>query len=135
MKKPETPARIIILLIRTFSVLMIAGGIVRIFAGENTFALFGIGQLWIEEPYALYVYKILGAFVIFTGASVYAVFGDPVRYRKILLLWAYLLLMTGGVMLASGLVLNIPWIFSLPDYLFVFTLAALIFGVRNKINS
>lgn len=135
MKKQETPARTIILLIRIFSVMMIAGGIVRILAGENTFALFGIGQLWIEEPYALYIYRILGAFVIFTGVSVYAASGDPVRYRKILQLWAYLLLMTGGVMLVTGLALNIPWIFSLPDYLFVFTIAALIFALRNKISS
>ena len=135
MKNQETPARSIILLIRIFSVLMIAGGIVRIFAGEKTFVLFGIGQLWLETPYALYIYRILGAFVIFAGASVYAVSGDLVRYRKILLLWAYLLLMTGGVMLASGLSLNILWIFSLPDYLFVFVLAVLIFAVRKKIST
>ncbi|MFP4469581.1 MAG: hypothetical protein ACLFPE_02785 [Bacteroidales bacterium] len=121
------------ILIRIFSILMITGGVVRIFAGERLFVMCGIGHLWIGNAYGLYIYRVLGAFVIFAGATVYLAAGDLHRYRKMIRLWIFLLILTGVTMLISGISSRIFWIYTLPDYLFMFVLALLLFVAQRDV--
>lgn len=47
--------------------MFIIGGLVRLFAGEETFKIFGIEKLWLDNDYHTYIYKVLAAFVVFMG--------------------------------------------------------------------
>ena len=113
-------------ILKIFGVLMILGGLVRLFAGEQLFALAGISALWSDHPYFLYIYKVLGGFVILSGATILIISVDIARFLPLIKAWGFLFIVVGAVMTWSGasLGLLLPWY--LPDILFSFLTATIL---------
>ena len=119
------------LLIFILGVLMTLGGLIRIFANQMLFELFFMGQLWSQDPYFIYIYKVLGAFVSFTGASFIVVSFNISKFQSLLKTWSIMFLFIGVVMIFAGFLSGIPLFFFLPDFLFCFLVAILLFVLQH----
>jgi hypothetical protein len=108
------------------AVTLLGGGITRILATRAVFELVSIGELWMEQPYSLYIYRALGGFVVLAGIVLLALARDPERYRTVLRACSLGFLMIGVVMIASGLSLGLPLRHYLPDPLYCFGVAGLL---------
>jgi hypothetical protein len=102
-------------LLRFVAVTLLVGGTVRIFATRALFEAFGMGDLWMQSPYSLYIYRVLGGFVVLSGIVIMVVSDAPGTYRKLLLGTAIGFAVIGAVMLASGLTSGLPVRFYLAD--------------------
>ena len=120
------------LIMRIIGYLFILGGIVRLFADETIFELLSIQGAWTDHPYFIYIYRVLGAFVIMVGLVVIQVSGNPGKYGEIMrmLMWGFLV--TGAVMLVTGILTGLPNYLFVLDALFVFVLAILFDGWRKR---
>ncbi len=119
---------------RILGYLFLFGGVVRLFADENLFELFYMQDAWTDHPYFIYIYRVLGAFVILTGLLIIRISRDPAMHREIMymLMWGFLVI--GGVMLVTGILADLPiYLFAL-DALFVFILAILFDRWRKQAN-
>lgn len=67
------------------SIAFLIGGIVRLFANETIFRVFRMEHLWSGEPFFIYIYKLLGVFVIWVGIILLICSKDVVRYRSIII--------------------------------------------------
>jgi len=86
---------------------MIFGGAVRLFAERKIFESFLIGELWSSHPYFIYVYRVLGAFVILAGIVVFIIARDPLRYEQLLKACSLCFAFVACVMFLGGLLLRI----------------------------
>lgn len=118
-------------LLLIISLLFMLGGIVRLFANEGTFGIFQMAHLWSGDPFFVYVYKVLGVFVVWMGILLFVASKDVVRYRGIirgsilgLLLFFIVSLWTG---LATGLGLR----YFLVDAVFALFLAVLFYMIQK----
>lgn len=102
-------------LLRFVAVTLLVGGTVRIFATRALFETFGMGDLWMQSPYSLYIYRVLGGFVVLSGILIMVISGVPGTYRKLLRGAAIGFAAIGAVMLASGLISGLPVRFYLAD--------------------
>jgi len=105
-----------ILLIISF--LFILGGIVRLLANETIFRVFEMQQLWSGEPFFIYIYRLLGVFVIWIGIVLCICSRDVVRYRSILLGSVLALALFFVVSLLTGLTVGLELRFFLVDSIF-----------------
>jgi hypothetical protein len=112
-------------LLQVIAVTLLVGGGVRLFANRALFERFGIGEVWLKQPYALYIYKVLGAFVILVGIITFIMAHEPERYRRLLVGLAFSFIIVGIVMIAAGALLRLPLRFYLPDPLYCFAVAGL----------
>jgi heme A synthase len=113
-------------LLQVIAVTVLVGGGIRLFANRALFEIAGIGDVWIDQPYAVYIYRVLGAFVVFVGVVVIMVARDPERYHRLLVCLAGAFLFVGVVMIVAGSILALPLRFYLPDPLYCFAVAGLI---------
>jgi hypothetical protein len=118
-------------LLQVVGVTLLVGGGVRLFANRALFELVGLGDVWIDQAYGLYIYRVLGAFVVFVGIVVIMIASDPERYRLMLSGLAAGFLLVGVVMVVAGSVLALPPRFYLPDPLYCFAVAGLILIVAK----
>ena len=119
-------------LLKVFSVFVVIGGLVRLVANQQTFQSFMIGELWVSHPYFVYIYRVLGAFVIFAGVTIFMISQDPARYAKILRVWGFCLLLIGAVMGVAGYVLGMSLLHYVIDSLFIFIIAVLCFSLGSQ---
>lgn len=115
-------------LLKVFSVLIVFGGLVRLVANRQTFGSFMIEELWVSHPYFIYIYRILGAFVVFAGITMFVISMDPVSYRRILRVWGYCFLFISIVMLIAGYSLHMSFIHYAFDFIFCFFIAVVCFS-------
>lgn len=108
------------------AVTLLGGGITRVLATRAVFELFSIGELWMEQPYGVYIYRTLGAFVVLAGIILLVLARNPERCRTILKAYSLGFLIIGAVMIASGLSLGLPLRHYLPDPLYCFVVAGLL---------
>jgi len=108
--------------LRILSILIIIGGLVRLVANAQTFQSFMIGELWMSHPYFIYIYRMLGAFVVSTGVTMFVIAHDPVRYARILRVWGFCFLFVAVVMFLVGYFLRMTFV----HYAFDFTFCVLI---------
>jgi hypothetical protein len=113
-------------------VFMIFGGLVRLVANQQTFQSFMIGELWVSHPYFVYVYRVLGAFVILVGITLFLISQDPARYARILRLWGFCFLLVGCVMVVAGYLLRLSILHYAVDCIFTFILAALCLSLGTR---
>jgi len=118
------------IILKVIAVSLIFGGAVRLFANKILFELFSMGELWMQEPYSIYIYKVLGAFVVFTGFIFWIISRNPEQYREMLIFFAFGFIFIGIVMSLAGIILNLPLKYYLPDPLYCF----LVGGVLLKIT-
>ena len=67
------------------SLAFIIGGVVRILANEDVFRLFRMEHLWSNEPFFVYIYKLLGVFVLWMGILLFIASQDVKRYKGMVL--------------------------------------------------
>ena len=108
------------------AITLLVGGTIRIFATRALFGAFGIGDLWMQTPYATYIYRVLGGFVVLTGILMKVVSGDPSRHGKFLKGYAVGFAMIGVVMVLAGLTTGLSSRYYLPDPVYCFLIAALV---------
>jgi hypothetical protein len=114
-------------LLKIFSVLIVFGGLIRLVASQQTFQSFMIEELWVSHPYFLYIYRILGAFVVLAGITMFVMSRNPVHYSRILKLWSLCFLFIGIVMFIAGFLLNMSFLHYAFDFIFCFVIAAVLF--------
>ena len=120
--------------LKIVSLLIIFGGIVRLFANETVFIIFGMDALWTDHDYFFYIYKVLGAFVILTGLVIYSISRDINKNLNILNTIKLGLFIIGATMAISGFIVKLPLIFYLPDFLFCFLITILFQIISNKVK-
>jgi len=115
----------------TISLLFMLGGMVRLVANEGVFRIFAMEHLWSGDPFFVYVYRLLGAFVVWMGILLFVASQDIIRYRGIirgsmlgLFLFFIVSLWTG---LATGLGLH----YFLVDSIFSLFLVALLYIIQK----
>jgi hypothetical protein len=112
--------------------LFILGGVVRLFANKALFAIFQMEKLWTDHLYFIYIYRVLGAFVIFTSIILFMISKNLKQYTALLPGLSVGFLIIGLVMLISGRLLNLPLIFYVLDFLFCFLIAWLFYDMRDR---
>ena len=66
------------------SLLFMLGGVGRLVANESIFRIFAMEHLWLGDPFFLYIYKLLGVFVLWMGILLFVSSRDVIRYRGII---------------------------------------------------
>lgn len=118
------------LILKVIAVLFILGGAVRLIANRATFQSFLIGQLWSSHPYAIYIYRVLGAFVIFVGTSLFIAAQNPKQYAVLLKIWSFGFAFVGVVMLLAGMLLRLSVMHYAPDFVFCFIIAIVLYAAK-----
>ena len=113
-------------LLRLVAVTLLLGGVVRVFATEALFRTFGIGEIWMQTPYATYILRVLGGFVVLTGILLMVVSSGPERNRRLVNAYAFGFAIIGAVMLVTGLTSGLPLRYYLPDPIYCFLIVALL---------
>lgn len=113
------------------SIAFLIGGIVRLFANENLFRVFEMEHLWSGEPFFIYIYKLLGVFVIWVGIILFICSKDVIRYRKIIIGSILGLALFSLVSLLTGVVTGLGLQFFLVDSLFSLFLIAVLYLVQK----
>ena len=114
-------------LLKIFSVLIVIGGLVRLVANRQTFQSFTIGELWVSHPYFSYVYRVLGAFVVYSGATMFVIAHAPFRYATILKVCGFCFLFVSMVMFVAGYTLHMTLVHYAFDFLFCVSVATVCF--------
>jgi hypothetical protein len=118
------------MILKILSILFIVGGIVRLLAGKDLFEFFFMEALWSDHHYFIYIYRVLGAFVIFTGLILFVVSKNIKHFAPLFPALAIGFALTGMIMLLSGLAVELPLIFYLPDFVFCFIMAWFIYTFK-----
>ena len=113
------------------SIAFLIGGIVRLFANENVFRIFRMEHLWSGEPFFVYIYKLLGVFVIWVAIILFICSRDIVRYRSIIIGSMLGLALFSVVSLLTGLVTGLGPQFFLVDSIFALFLIFVLYIVQR----
>jgi uncharacterized membrane protein len=119
-------------LLKVSSIFVMIGGLVRLLANQQTFQSFAIGELWAFHPYFTYVYKILGAFVVYAGITMFIIARDPVRYTTILKAWGFCFLFVSMVMLVAGYTLHMSFAHYGVDVIFCLFISVVCFSLGYR---
>ena len=119
-------------LLRILGALFILGGLVRIFANNALFEIMRMGDLWTSHPYFLYIYKVLGAFVILTGMIIYVISFRLPEQKNLLSALSYGFILLGLVMALTGYMTGLPIAFYILDFVFCFALAFIFYRIKTK---
>jgi hypothetical protein len=113
------------------SLLFMLGGMVRIFANEPLFRIFAMEHLWSGDPFFVYVYKLLGAFVLWVGVMLFVSSTDVVRYKGIIRGSILGLLLFFVVSLWTGLATGLGLQYFLVDSIFSLMLVLLFYIIQK----
>ena len=116
-------------ILRIVAASLLLGGAMRLAANRVLFKAFGIGDLWVEVPYAIYIYRVLGAFVVLSGILLMTVAQAPEKYRLLLKVYAIGFAVIGLVMLVAGLTVGLPYRYYLPDPIYCFIMTIVLWSV------
>lgn len=124
-------------ILRFFSLLVIFGGLVRLIANRSTFQSFLIGELWTSHPYFIYIYRLLGAFVLLIGVTLFIIASDPEKYALVLRTWGISFFVIGVLMLFAGYFVRLSLVHYLPDFAFCFIVGfvCMVVGKRRSEGS
>lgn len=131
MSKIETSGRRQWVL-KTLALLFMFGGIIRLFANEDLFRLFYMQDLWSDHPYFLYIYRVLGAFVLMTGLFIFGISKNIEGHAALIpfVKWGFLVI--GCTMLATGYFVGLHWLFYVFDFIFCFGLAGYFHFIEKR---
>ena len=117
--------------LQVLSILFIFGGIIRLFANRYIFKLFYMESLWIDHSYFIYIYRVLGSFVILTGIILFTISKDLRKYVDLFCPFIIGFVVMGLVMLVTGILIDLPLIFYFPDFFFCFIIGWFIYSIRS----
>ena len=118
--------------LKVLAILMIVGGAVRLLANQGTFQSFMIDNLWVSHPYFVYIYRVLGAFVVLAGVILYMIGRDPVRYASMLQAVAFCFSLIGVVMVIAGYALKMAFMHYAFDFFFSFLVSVVCFSLSVR---
>lgn len=118
--------------IRFLAVLFIFGGIVRIVATSGLFSVLGMEDLWVDHAYFIYIYKVLGGFVILTGLLLWSLAGKAGEWVGGLRMMKWGMGIVGFVMLAAGWRSGLDVRFFLIDVVFSWLVAVLLYREQQR---
>ena len=110
-------------ILQIFSILFMLGGIIRLFASKAIFELCLMTNLWVNHIYFVYIYRILGAFVILVGLMLFAISRNLKIYYNLLYVLTIGFILIGFVMMITGFLLKLHLVFYVFDFVFCFALA------------
>ena len=113
------------------SLLFMLGGIVRLFANESIFGMFQMAHLWTGDPFFIYIYKLLGAFVLWVGVMLFVSSKDVIRYKGIIRGSILGLLLFFVVSLWTGLATGLGLQYFLVDSIFSLFLVVLLYVIQK----
>jgi len=116
--------------LRILGALFIVGGVVRLLANRSMFAIFRMENLWLDEPYFIYIYKVLGGFVVTTGLLLFVV--SSVRAVRAV---KYGMVLTGSVMFVTGWWSGLPPVYYLIDGVFCCMVALVMHKVQGRLSA
>lgn len=103
----------------------------RLLANESIFRVFEMEKLWSGEPFFIYVYRLLGVFVIWTGIILYICSRDVVKYRSIIIGSILALALFFVVSLLTGFAVGLEFRFFLVDSIFSLFLIILFYIIQK----
>jgi hypothetical protein len=124
----EMDKRKILLII---SLLFMVGGVARLLANENILRILGMEHLWSHEPFFLYIYRLLGVFVIWAGIILFVCSKDMIRYRGVIRGSVLALILFFLVSLLTGLSVGLELRFFLVDSIFSFFLIIVLLVIQK----
>ena len=119
-------------ILQIISMMLIFGGLVRLFANKAAFEIFGMKNLWIEQKYFIYIYKVLGSFVILTGLLFFSISKNIENNLNVLNIMKWGLIIIGITMTISGFYLRLSLLLFAPDFIFCFAIAFYIHAILNS---
>jgi hypothetical protein len=114
------------------SLMFIVGGIGRLVANVGVFRIFGMEDLWSDEPFFIYNYKLLGVVVIWIGIVLYVSSKDLSSYRDMIRGSILALLLFFVVSLFVGLSFGLKFKLFLVDSVFSLFLVVAFYIVQKK---
>jgi hypothetical protein len=112
--------------LRVIAATLLGGGVVRLFANEAWFEAFGIGAIWMQTPYSIYIYRVLAGFVILSGILIWIISNAPERYRRLLKGYAWGFCLIGIVMVVASITSGLPHRYYIADPAYSFIVAILL---------
>ena len=113
------------------SLLFMLGGVGRLVANESIFRIFAMEHLWSGDPFFIYIYKLLGVFVIWMGILLFVSSRDVIRYRDIIRGSILSLLLFFVVSLLTGLSVGLKLQYFLVDSIFSLILVLLLYIIQK----
>jgi len=107
------------------------GGIGRLVANKGVFRIFQMEHLWTGEPFFIYIYKLLGLFVIWIGMVLFICSKDVVRYRSVIRGSTLALALFFVVSLLTGFITGLGLKFFLVDSIFSLILIVLLYVIQK----
>jgi hypothetical protein len=118
------------------SLAFIIGGAVRILANEDIFRFFRMEHLWSNEPFFVYIYKLLGVFVLWMGILLFIASQDVKRYKGMVLGSILGLALFFVVSLVTGFTAGLELLYFIVDSIFSLFLVVVLYLIyRNASNS
>ncbi len=108
------------------------GGIGRLVANEGVFRIFRMEHLWSGEPFFIYIYKLLGVFVIWVGIILFVCSKDLIRYKGVIRASILGLLLFFVVSLLTGFITGLGLKFFLVDSIFSLILIVLFYIIQKE---
>ncbi len=117
----------ITIVLQIIATAFVLGGTVRLFANEATFEIFKMGDLWINDKYFIYIYRVLGAFVILTGLLFFSISKNIEKNINVLNIMKWGLMIVGTTMAITGYLIKLPFLYYAPDFIFCYAISIYLF--------
>jgi hypothetical protein len=119
-------------ILRIVSIAFLIGGMGRLIATEGVFRLFKMQSLWIDQPFFIYNYKVLGVFVIWVGIILFICSKDVIKYKSIIRANIIALVIFFLVTLLTGIFTGLGLRFYLVDSIFSLILIILFYIIQTE---
>jgi hypothetical protein len=120
------------IILRVISIAFLIGGVGRLIATECVFELFGMQHLWSDQPFVIYNYKALAAFVIWIGIILFICSKDIIKYKSIIRGSILALAIFFLVTLFTGILAGLGLQFFLVDSIFSLLLIIVFYIIQSK---
>lgn len=114
------------------SILFLIGGIGRLLVNEGIFRFLMMEHLWSGDPFFVYIYRLLGVFVIWIGIILFICSKDIVRYRSMIIGSILALALFFVVSLVTGLCVGLGLRFFLVDSIFSLFLVVVLYVIQKN---
>jgi hypothetical protein len=115
------------------SLAFIIGGIGRLLANENLFRFFQMEHLWLNDPFFVYIYKLLGVFVLWMGILLFISSQDVQRYKGMILGSILGLGLFLVVSLVTGFSVGLELLYFIVDSVFSLFLIVVLFLIYRNL--
>jgi len=117
------------------SLAFMLGGIGRLLANESVFRFFQMKHLWLDDPFFVYIYKLVGVFVIWIGIFLFISSQDVQRYKGMVLGSILGLALFFVVSLLTGFFAGLEYLYFIVDSIFSLFLIVVLYLIYRKASA